>query len=175
MKKSFLLLLLGMVVILTSMSDCTKMEEYSTVSAKLNGKLYESTEVYTYHASTSYPNHDPSIYIETSDTHFKLRILREIFSDDGSSCMISITVYGKTPIELNKEYQISDIESENNAIVTSFRDMIYSFDSTEGHLIFSQNNSSELSGSFEFTSIDDRIDSTLLVTEGNFRRLFNNL
>lgn len=176
MKKSFLFLMIGMVVILTSMSECfnTEITEHSIVSAKINGELFESAETYTYRGGIIHnPYSGPSISLDDQGSLFVFNLSRNMYSEAGDTCSISISVTGETPIELNKKYKIEDwYGSHNNASVDILS--YECFYSSEGYLTFTQyeedNRDGTVSGEFEFVANTYDSDSTVLVTEGTFKK-----
>lgn len=182
MKKSFLLLLLGMVVILTSMSKCFSLTwdvvEHSTVSAKVNGELFESAPTYTYESGIILnPYEHPSISLDVQNEfgYFGFDLSRKAYSEAGDTCWINISVYGTAPIELNKKYPIGNLEESQSYASLSLSGNASVFRSTEGYMTFTQldeeNDYNQYSGVFEFVAETSDSDSTLFVTEGTFEKL----
>jgi len=185
--KSYILLLLASVIILTSMSECKfsltrQAVEHSYVEAEVNGELFSATIEEPFLMISG-----PTIYLYQSsrvENEFAFSLACWIESADGNDGIsINIFVDDVWPVELDRRYEfIPGIRTDDSAgasfIYQSYyedgRDEPFSFnDCKGGYVIFNEVEDSgyhaPLSGTFEFTAYDPVHDSTVVVTNGKFR------
>ena len=180
MKKSFLPLMIGMVVILTSMSDCLKFEatEYSIVKAKIDGRLYmsDTEEVYSTWP-VPYTQYTPPIEFTTyrvdslGNYGYLFEMRKELHSDDGDTCNFYVRMNGKMPIVLNTRRNIEDEGFVKVYFVDSDGET-HTATSTSGYWIFTacdeSSNYADVAGIFEFSATEAETGITVEVTEGSF-------
>lgn len=185
--KSYILLLLASVVILTSMSECKfslarRAVEHSYVEAEVNGELFSATIEESFHMTVG-----PTIYLYQSsrvENEFSFNLgcwIESVDGDDGIS--INIFVSDVWPVEIDRRYEfVPGVRTDDSAgawfIYQSYyedgRDEPFSFDDCKGgYVIFNEVGDggyhAPLSGTFEFTAYDPVHDSTVVVKNGKFR------
>lgn len=191
--RSFVPLLLGAVIILTSMSECRERWEYnwvynhyehSSVGLKLDGVPYMSTdsEEKRYGSgkarTMSFTYDGPFYYGEENEFYFQL--YRSVSSADSSSMFCELLLCFDAAPELDRKYELGPRGEGNFGNIGYFSGgERYDFYSTGGYVMFTglddwdldeEYGKQSFSGIFEFSAYDAKHDSTVVVTGGRFMR-----
>ena len=152
--KSYILLLLASVIILTSMSECKFtlnpwMIEHSYVTVDLNGRHHVSTVAEAFGGAA---HREPTLWAHLYDEYFYFRVERQLFSGE-NSVWLTINYKYLSQLKPNKKYDLmaGDTDIQPSSVTSSG----YEYYLTEGSLMFtSYVDGSHFAGTFEFTGTE---------------------
>lgn len=168
--KSFIFLLLGMVVILTSMSKCDFdlnpwRIEHSYITAELNGEPYASTAAESYGGAARL---SPTLQASSRDSYFSFYVWRVLYSGEKYMTLNIDRYECHSKLELNKKYDLMAGEIPEQGGMSIYSDC-GEFYLTEGSVMFTWYEDTEhFAGKFEFTAYCPELDSTIVATNGTF-------
>ena len=166
--KSYILLLLASVIILTSMSECKFtlnpwMIEHSYVTVDLNGRHHVSTVAEAFGGAA---HREPTLWAHLYDEYFYFRVERQLFSGE-NSVWLTINYKYLSQLKPNKKYDLmaGDTDIQPSSVTSSG----YEYYLTEGSLMFtSYVDGNHFAGTFEFAAYNQELDSTIVATNGTF-------